>query len=137
MTKTPSATDRYIGSRIRLRRTLIGMSQEKLGAALGITFQQVQKYEKGVNRVGAGRLQSIGSILNVPVSYFYEGLPDNDALEGKQDNAMTVLLGTPDGVRLVDAFMAVEDGRLQSKIVDIVEMIVQARKMSSQLEKSS
>ena len=72
--KKPNPIDIHVGSRIRLRRTMLGMSQEKLGESLGITFQQIQKYEKGTNRVGASRLQNISSILNVPVSFFFEGL---------------------------------------------------------------
>ena len=68
--KQPNPIDIHVGSRIRLRRTMLGMSQEKLGESLGITFQQIQKYEKGTNRVGASRLQNISSILNVPVAFF-------------------------------------------------------------------
>ncbi|AQT41792.1 Transcriptional regulator, contains XRE-family HTH domain [Bartonella apihabitans] len=73
--KTPAPTDVYVGSRIRLRRNMLGLSQEKLGEQLGITFQQIQKYEKGTNRVGASRLQAISEILDVPVSYFLKKLP--------------------------------------------------------------
>ena len=73
--KQPNPIDIHVGSRIRLRRTMLGMSQEKLGEALGITFQQVQKYEKGTNRVGASRLQNIAAILGVPVSFFFEDAP--------------------------------------------------------------
>ena len=73
--KKPNPIDIHVGSRIRLRRTMLGMSQEKLGESLGITFQQIQKYEKGTNRVGASRLQNISSILNVPVSFFFEDAP--------------------------------------------------------------
>jgi transcriptional regulator with XRE-family HTH domain len=67
-TKAPNPVDRYVGSRVRMRRIMLGMSQEKLGDALGLTFQQVQKYEKGTNRVGASRIQQISEILRVPVS---------------------------------------------------------------------
>ena len=73
--KKPNPIDVHVGSRIRLRRTMLNMSQEKLGEALGITFQQIQKYEKGTNRVGASRLQNISSVLNVPVSFFFEAAP--------------------------------------------------------------
>src|SRR5215210_2579342 len=73
--KSPSPVDQHVGRRIRMRRTMIGLSQEKLGAALGLTFQQVQKYEKGTNRVGASRLLDIAGVLGVGVEYFYEGLP--------------------------------------------------------------
>jgi len=73
--KKPNPIDIHVGSRIRLRRTMLGMSQEKLGESLGITFQQIQKYEKGTNRVGASRLQQISEILQVPVSFLFDGGP--------------------------------------------------------------
>src|SRR5208337_2666471 len=74
-TKAPNPVDRYVGSRVRMRRILLGMSQEKLGDALGLTFQQVQKYEKGTNRIGASRLQQISQTLNVPPAFFFDGAP--------------------------------------------------------------
>ena len=73
--KAPNPIDKHVGSRVRMRRMMLGMSQEKLGDALGLTFQQVQKYEKGTNRIGASRLQQISLILQVPVSFFFEGAP--------------------------------------------------------------
>src|ERR1043166_4006239 len=76
MKKAPNLVDKHVGSRVRMRRMLISMSQEKLGAALGLTFQQVQKYEKGTNRIGASRLQQISNILQVPVAFFFEGAPE-------------------------------------------------------------
>ncbi|WP_297493933.1 helix-turn-helix domain-containing protein [Acidocella sp.] len=72
----PSPIDIHVGSRVRLRRTLLGMSQERLGDALGLTFQQVQKYERGVNRVGASRLFDISRVLDVPISYFFDDMPE-------------------------------------------------------------
>ena len=75
-TKAPNPVDKYVGSRVRMRRIMLGMSQEKLGEALGLTFQQVQKYEKGTNRVGASRMQQISEILQVPVSFLFEGGPE-------------------------------------------------------------
>jgi len=81
-TKAPNPVDKYVGSRVRMRRIMLGMSQEKLGDALGLTFQQVQKYEKGTNRVGASRLQQISEILQVPVSFLFEGGPSNVATAG-------------------------------------------------------
>jgi transcriptional regulator with XRE-family HTH domain len=74
--KQANPIDAQVGNRVRLRRMLIGMSQEKLGELLGLTFQQVQKYEKGVNRIGAGRLFQVARILSVPIDYFYEGVVD-------------------------------------------------------------
>ena len=78
-TKAPNPVDKYVGSRVRMRRIMLGMSQEKLGEALGLTFQQVQKYEKGTNRVGASRLQQIAEILQVPVSFLFDGGPSGIA----------------------------------------------------------
>ena len=73
--KAPNPIDKHVGSRVRMRRMMLSMSQEKLGGALGLTFQQVQKYEKGTNRIGASRLQQISHILQVPVAFFFEGAP--------------------------------------------------------------
>src|ERR1700728_1426467 len=78
----PSPIDVHVGSRVRLRRTLLGMSQEKLGDALGLTFQQVQKYERGANRIGASRLYDLSRVLDVPVSYFFDEFGDQPALAG-------------------------------------------------------
>src|SRR3974390_3882615 len=85
--KAPNPIDKHVGSRVRMRRMMLAMSQEKLGDALGLTFQQVQKYEKGTNRNGASRLQQISSILQVPVAFFFEGAPSlpggmEDILDG-------------------------------------------------------
>jgi len=76
--KSPSSTDVHVGARVRMRRMMLSMSQEKLGGALGLTFQQVQKYEKGTNRISASKLQEISQILHVPVSFFFEGVPEID-----------------------------------------------------------
>ena len=81
--KTPDPIDKYVGSRIRMRRIMLGMSQEKLGDALGLTFQQIQKYEKGTNRVGASRLQQIADVLQVHVSFMFEGAPGVVKREGR------------------------------------------------------
>ena len=81
-TKAPNPVDKYVGSRVRMRRIMLGMSQEKLGEALGLTFQQVQKYEKGTNRVGASRIQQISEILQVPVSFLFEGGPGGTIASG-------------------------------------------------------
>lgn len=80
----PNPTDVYVGSRVRLRRTLLGMSQEKLGTALSLTFQQVQKYERGANRIGASRLYDLSRILDVPVSFFFDDMPPMDEAHGGQ-----------------------------------------------------
>jgi transcriptional regulator with XRE-family HTH domain len=82
--EVPNPTDKHVGSRVRMRCIMLAMSQEKLGAALGLTFQQVQKYERGANRIGASRLQQISQILQVPVAFFFEGLPNASALESSE-----------------------------------------------------
>src|ERR1700747_1389796 len=84
--KAPNTIDKHVGSRVRMRRMMLSMSQEKLGGALGLTFQQVQKYEKGTNRIGASPLPQISPILQVPVAFFFEGAP---APLGQPDGAMT------------------------------------------------
>jgi transcriptional regulator with XRE-family HTH domain len=128
--KAPNPTDKHVGARVRMRRMMLGMSQEKLGDALGLTFQQVQKYEKGANRIGASRLQQISNILQVPVSFFFEGAPN---APGHQQSAfaeapspayVSDFLATSDGLALTKAFMGIKDAKLRRRIVDLVEQIV-------------
>jgi transcriptional regulator with XRE-family HTH domain len=129
-TKAPNPIDKYVGSRVRMRRIMLGMSQEKLGEALGLTFQQVQKYEKGTNRVGASRLQQIADILQVPVSFLFEGAP-TDASSGKglgeapSPNYVADFLATSEGLALTRAFTRIQDGKLRRSIVDLVEQIAE------------
>ena len=126
--KAPNPIDKHVGSRVRMRRMMLSMSQEKLGDALGLTFQQVQKYEKGTNRIGASRLQQIAHILQVPVSFFFEGAPDVEGLASA--NGMTeapsptyVSDFLADGLALTKAFMRIQDAKLRRRIVDLVEHI--------------
>jgi transcriptional regulator with XRE-family HTH domain len=126
--KTPNPTDKHVGSRVRMRRMMLGMSQEKLGDALGLTFQQVQKYEKGTNRIGASRLQQIAHFLQVPVSLFFEGAPDLPAgpagmLEAPSPSYVSDFLATSDGLALTKAFMRIKDPKLRRRIVDLVSQI--------------
>jgi transcriptional regulator with XRE-family HTH domain len=108
---------------------MLSMSQEKLGDALGLTFQQVQKYEKGTNRIGASRLQQISNILQVPVAFFFEGAPDLDGARppGSKDapspTYVADFLATSDGLALTKAFMRIGDQKLRRRIVDLVEQI--------------
>jgi len=125
--KAPNPIDRYVGSRVRMRRMMQSMSQEKLGDALGLTFQQVQKYEKGTNRIGASRLQQIAHILQVPVSFF-EGAPHSSGHVGGMSEApspayVTDFLATSDGLSLTKAFMRIKSSKLRRRIVDLVEQI--------------
>jgi transcriptional regulator with XRE-family HTH domain len=127
--KAPNPTDKHVGARVRMRRMMLGMSQEKLGDALGLTFQQVQKYEKGANRIGASRLQQIAHILQVPVSFFFEGAPDvfgqqsADMAEAPSPAYVSDFLATSDGLALTKAFMKIKDAKLRRRIVDLVEQI--------------
>src|SRR5580765_8372499 len=116
--KIPNPVDQHVGSRVRIRRVLVGMSQEKLGEALGLTFQQVQKYEKGTNRIGASRLQQIASILGVTVSFFFEGLPAEGTAHAAghagDDDTIHVIefLSTTEGLQLNKAFARIKDPKV-------------------------
>jgi transcriptional regulator with XRE-family HTH domain len=127
--KAPNPTDKHVGARVRMRRMMLGMSQEKLGDALSLTFQQVQKYEKGANRIGASRLQQISNILQVPVSFFFEGAPQTPGLatsgmsEAPSPAYVSDFLATSDGLALTKAFMGIKDAKLRRRIVDLVEQI--------------
>jgi transcriptional regulator with XRE-family HTH domain len=131
--KTPNPIDKHVGSRVRMRRMMISMSQEKLGERLGITFQQVQKYEKGTNRIGASRLQQIATILGVPVSFFFEGAPQGDAdgnggfSDGGSPANVSDFLASSEGLALSQAFMKVTDPKIRRRIVDLVEAMVADR----------
>ncbi len=129
--KTPNPIDRHVGSRVRMRRMMVSMSQEKLGERLGITFQQVQKYEKGTNRIGASRMHQIANILGVPVSFFYEGAPGSEGEasgfgEAGQPAYVSDFMATPEGLSLAKAFMKVGDPKVRRRIVDLVEAMVAA-----------
>ena len=122
--KQPNPIDIHVGSRVRLRRMMLGMSQEKLGEALGITFQQIQKYEKGTNRIGASRLQHIAVVLTVPVSFFFEDAPGtpNEAT-GLAENSRDYVvdfLSSSEGVQLNKAFVRIKDAKLRRRIIDLV-----------------
>lgn len=126
--KTPNPIDKYVGSRVRMRRIMLGMSQEKLGEALGLTFQQIQKYEKGTNRVGASRIQQIAETLDVPVSFLFEGGPGatdngNGLSEGTSPAYVADFLATSEGLALTRAFTQIRNPKLRRSIVDMVENI--------------
>jgi transcriptional regulator with XRE-family HTH domain len=127
-TKAPNPVDKYVGSRVRMRRIMLGMSQEKLGDALGLTFQQVQKYEKGTNRVGASRIQQIAEILQIPVSFLFEGGPSgtvnaDGTIEGPSPSYVSDFLATSEGLALTRAFTRISDAKLRRSIVELVEQI--------------
>jgi transcriptional regulator with XRE-family HTH domain len=126
--KVPNPIDKHVGSRVRMRRIMLGMSQEKLGDALDLTFQQVQKYEKGTNRISASRLQQMSNILQVPVPFFFEGAPQLPGQRKGTDEAtspayVSDFLATTDGLALTKAFMQIKDAKLRRRIVNLVEDI--------------
>jgi transcriptional regulator with XRE-family HTH domain len=114
-----------------MRRMMISMSQEKLGERLGITFQQVQKYEKGTNRIGASRLHQIANVLSVPVAFFYEDMPGGEAAavgfgESGSPVYISEFMASSEGLALAKAFMKVSDPKVRRRIVDLVEAMVAA-----------
>lgn len=120
--------DVHVGSRVRLRRMLLGMSQEKLGEHLGLTFQQIQKYEKGINRIGASRLFDLARVLAVPVQYFYEELPiAGDGASGfaepSAENYAVEFLASREGLELNKAFARISDPRVRRSVVELVRAI--------------
>jgi transcriptional regulator with XRE-family HTH domain len=110
--KVGNPTDRHVGSRVRMRRLMLDMSQERLGDALGLTFQQVQKYEKGTNRIGSSRLVQIANILRVPVPFFFEGRIDADEF-----------LATTEGVRLAQAFARIKNLAIKRDLVALIQRL--------------
>jgi transcriptional regulator with XRE-family HTH domain len=132
--KSPDLVDKHIGRRIRALRTILGMSQEKLAEALGITFQQVQKYENGTNRVSAGRLHHVASVLGVPVGRFYEEAPERErelaaARAGDSDGISDLfgqVLGTTEGLRLVKSFAGIEDVAVRRRVAELCETLAES-----------
>jgi transcriptional regulator with XRE-family HTH domain len=119
-------TDTHVGKRVRMRRMMLGMSQEMLGDALGVTFQQVQKYEKGTNRISASRLQRISDVLQVPV--FFQGAPHVGGQHHVQCDApspqyVSDYLATSDGLHLTKAFMQIRDPKLRRSIVNLEQIV--------------
>ena len=121
-------TEIHVGNRVRMRRLMLGLSQTQLGEALGIAFQQVQKYEKGTNRISASRLQGISQILQVPVEFFFEGSPHVRGQHSAQTGVpspqfVSDYLATPDGLNLTKAFTRIQSAQLRRSIVNLVEGI--------------
>ncbi|MCA0279497.1 MAG: helix-turn-helix domain-containing protein [Proteobacteria bacterium] len=126
--KKPNPTDVHVGGRIRLRRNMLGMSQEKLGESLGITFQQIQKYEKGTNRVGASRLQAIASILSVSVSFFFEDAPGQEGehkglAEDASANFVVDFLSSAEGLQLNRAFARISNPKVRRKVIELAKVL--------------
>ena len=119
--KRPNSTDTYVGGRVRMRRKILGMNQEKLSEQLGITFQQVQKYEKGANRIGASRLQAISQILEVPIGYFFPQEPAAGGMGGsaQSDYASDSMMSSEE-IELNRAFAQIKDPKLRREVIDHV-----------------
>jgi transcriptional regulator with XRE-family HTH domain len=126
--KVPNSTDKYVGALVRIRRTTLGKSQSWLGDAVGLTFQQIQKYEKGTNRIGSSRLQQFANLLGAPISYFFEGAPNASS----QRNAKAIdpptaylskFISSSDGLALIKAFMQIKDVKLRRGIAKLVKQI--------------
>jgi len=126
--KSARPVDKHVGKRVRMRRLMLNMSQTEVGRALGVTFQQVQKYEKGTNRVSASRLQHLSEILSVPIPFFFEGAPGTDGDKRADTAGMSFVhdfVATSDGLALVKAFIRLKDRRLKRSIVELVEQIAE------------
>ena len=128
----PDPVDVHVGARLRLRRNLVGMSQEQLGKASGLTFQQIQKYERGTNRMGASRLHQLGRLLNVPVSYFFDDMPPSGKdQQGLSDATRGALEGAPNGdnqilqrretLELIRAYYRITDSKQRRKVYDLIK----------------
>jgi transcriptional regulator with XRE-family HTH domain len=123
--KQANPIDIQVGNRVRIRRMLIGMSQERLGSLLGLTFQQIQKYEKGNNRIGAGRLYELARILNVPIDFFYEGVEVRLAgqpgmAEPESAPPVMAIVSSGEGLQLSLAFMKIRDAKVRKRVLDLV-----------------
>jgi transcriptional regulator with XRE-family HTH domain len=126
--KSPNPIDKHVGTRVRMRRMMLDMSQTTLGDALDITFQQVQKYEKGTNRISASRLQKVCQILQVPIPFFFEGLPTAPESTGSNERQLstaqyTDFMATRDGLALAKAFMRIGNVQMRRRILHLVEEI--------------
>jgi len=121
--RSANSIDGHVGARVRLRRLELGMSQEKLADQLGITFQQVQKYERGTNRIGASRLHQIAIVLQTPITYFFDGASDAVLPATQEASPLSQALSDPATVRLVRAFANIEDPMLRQKAISIIEAI--------------
>jgi len=125
--RSANPVDVHVGARVRLRRLMLRMSQDKLGENLGVTFQQVQKYERGTNRVSASRLWGMADVLDVPVQYFFEGLALESESGGFGDNDQTPLvydfINSPDGVQLAAAFSRITDPKVRRQVLQLVRAL--------------
>jgi transcriptional regulator with XRE-family HTH domain len=124
--RRPNPVDMHVGGRVRMRRKLLGVSQEQLAGALGLTFQQVQKYERGANRVSASKLYEIARTLQVPVSFFFDGLADplagleEDSVGPQAERIVQEFLSTAEGMELAEVFPRIHRARVRRQVLDLV-----------------
>ena len=116
-------TDKHVGSRLRMRRLMLHMSQEAMGDAVGLTFQQIQKYEGGVNRISSSRLQQFSNVLEVPVSFFFEGAPNAAAGGSRYPADVSAFLATSDGLSLAGSFMKIKSSKVRQEIIGLIESL--------------
>ena len=137
---TPSPVEVHVGARVRLRRTLLGMSQEKLGSAIGLTFQQVQKYERGANRIGASRLFDLSRVLDVPVSFFFDEMPSASggherhaaaAADHKSDPSEPDPMAKRETLELVRAYYRIPDAHLRRRLFDLAKALANFASVSA------
>jgi transcriptional regulator with XRE-family HTH domain len=126
--KSPDPTDKHVGTSIRMRRLMLDISQTDLAEAIGVAFQQVQKYEKGTNRVSASRLQQMSRVMQVPIAFFFEGLPSNSSQSKEEHDPfhpsyVSNFFATPDGHSPARAFVQIKDRKLRLPILHLVEEI--------------
>ena len=140
--RKPNPMDIHVGSRVRLRRMVIGMSQEKLGEKMGLTFQQIQKYEKGTNRIGASRLYQLSQIMDVPVQFFFEDAPLHVANrhaavagfhESKTEAFLLDFLNSRDGLELNRAFVKITDPKVRKRVVELVRALSEETVVAAEL----
>jgi transcriptional regulator with XRE-family HTH domain len=122
--RAANAVDRRLGQRVRTRRLEIGMSQERLAELLGVTFQQVQKYEKGVNRIAASRLFDIAGALDMPIARFFEGIAGRAAgVAEAEDDYIHDALATPEGAQLIALFASIRNSKVRRRVVELVKAL--------------
>ncbi len=126
--RKPSPVDAHVGARIRLRRKLLGLSQQQLAERLGLTFQQVQKYERGVNRVSASKLYETAQVLQAPVTHFFEGLDGDSAAQAppQVETTVTAFLLTTEGMELAALFPRIPKGRMRHQVLELVRTLADA-----------
>ncbi|MEL6267306.1 MAG: helix-turn-helix transcriptional regulator [Pseudomonadota bacterium] len=133
MTKAPDEIDAYIGARLKMRRQAKGMSQEQLGHEISLTFQQVQKYEKGLNRIGAGRLFHIAEVLGVDVGYFYEGLARRDRPADGSEGDLVRFFSSSEGRALARAFSRIDNLHTRTRLIELVRTIAESEAVGGQV----